>query len=467
MTENGADAQSEGHTPASYMALTFPQQPEPLYTVFQEYAIGSPACPHSNFLNGVLWSPDGSCLLTASDDNWLRIFDLPQDALETPALGRTAVDGPLGPSSQTDLSQVFVAQEVAERLQGSTDEAVLGALGSSNLQPSDSLSAALRMQEGETVYGMAWYPGMTAEDPASCCFATTSRAHPIHLWDACSGGLRCSYRGYNDVDEVTAAFSVCFSPDGQHLLGGYNKSFAVFDVSRPGREYRKVTTFTKKRQENLPGMISCMAFSPGSGEMLAAGSYSGSIALYDTRTWEMLYVLSGHKGGLTQVQFTADGNFLLSGARQDSSLICWDLRGGEASGELYRMQRGTAKTNQRIQFDVEPCGRHVATGGCNGCVKVFDLQTGDSVDEIRASLDTVNGCMFHPYLNLLSVATGQRRYPISVQDDLMSSEDEGAGGGARTLQREAGFLPVELQGGMENVLRVYRLKYEMMPCPQG
>ena len=70
-----------------------------------------------------------------------------------------------------------------------------------------------------------------------------------------------------------------------------------------------------------------------------------------------------------QVRFTADGNFLLSGARQDAHLLCWDLRGGEA-GELYRMERDTGSTSQRIQFDVEPCGRHVVTGGSGGCVRV-------------------------------------------------------------------------------------------------
>jgi hypothetical protein len=34
------------------------------------------------------------------------------------------------------------------------------------------------------------------------------------LWDAGSGELRATYRGYNDVDEVTPAFSLAFSPDG-------------------------------------------------------------------------------------------------------------------------------------------------------------------------------------------------------------------------------------------------------------
>ena len=54
------------------------------------------------------------------------------------------------------------------------------------------------------------------------------------------------------------------------------------------------------------GMVSCMAFSPN-GDLLAAGSYSGAIALYDARTWEQVFLLQGHKGGLTQVRLPPCG----------------------------------------------------------------------------------------------------------------------------------------------------------------
>lgn len=67
------------------------------------------------------------------------------------------------------------------------------------------------------------YPRMTGLDAVSCCFAASSRDHPVHLWDACGGEVRCSYRGYNDVDEPTAAYSLAFSPDGARLAAGYNK----------------------------------------------------------------------------------------------------------------------------------------------------------------------------------------------------------------------------------------------------
>ena len=124
----------------------------------------------------------------------------------------------------------------------------------------------MRAQEGELVYDFAWFSRMAASDPATCCFVTTSRvrgatcdspcsvkqqhqhrlwaasrrqltastrasqrmqtlcmhsqAHPVHLWDAVTGELRCSYLGFDDKDEVTAAFSVAFSADGSQVCEG-------------------------------------------------------------------------------------------------------------------------------------------------------------------------------------------------------------------------------------------------------
>ncbi|RVX08473.1 Telomerase Cajal body protein 1 [Vitis vinifera] len=50
--------------------------------------------------------------------------------------------------------------------------------------------------------------------PVTCVFASTTRDHPIHLWDAASGELRCTYRAYDAVDEITTAFSIAFNPAG-------------------------------------------------------------------------------------------------------------------------------------------------------------------------------------------------------------------------------------------------------------
>lgn len=65
---------------------------------------------------------------------------------------------------------------------------------------------------------------------------------------------------------------------------------------------------------------------------------------------------------MVQVKFSADGNFLYTGARKDPHILCWDVR--YTSEVVYTLQRDTADTNQRIQFDIEPVGRHLATGAC-------------------------------------------------------------------------------------------------------
>lgn len=149
-----------------------------------------------------------------------------------------------------------------------------------------------------------------------------------------------------------------------------------------------------------------------------------------------------------QLCFSADGNFLYTGARKDGAIRCWDVRYGSGAalfnahthtiqqllwhnatpspsrsacwfvaialvslnaagrpcwrvgqamafnetsvlprelqhnlhvaiqaGVMYTMQRPSGGTNQRMMFDVEPCGRHLATGAsmprfaeCCACV---------------------------------------------------------------------------------------------------
>ena len=49
------------------------------------------------------------------------------------------------------------------------------------------------------------------------------------------------------------------------------------------------------------GIISCMDFSPDDPNMVAAGSYSSIAAVYDIASGSAAFILSGHKGGLTQV----------------------------------------------------------------------------------------------------------------------------------------------------------------------
>ncbi|KAJ4912817.1 Transducin/WD40 repeat-like superfamily protein [Raphanus sativus] len=325
----------------------------------------------NNFLKGLKWSPDGSCFLASSEDNTLSLFYLPQDGEESNSYG------------------VTIPEE-------------------------DSYGASLLVNEGESVYDFCWYPYMSVSDPLTCVFATTTRDHPIHLWDSSSGELRCTYRAYDAMDEITAAFSIGFNPNGNKIYAGYNSSIRVFDLHRPGRDFGQYSTL-QKNKEGQAGILSSLAFSPANSGMLAVGSYGQTTGIYREDNMELLYVLHGQEGGVTHVQFSKDGNYLYTGGRKDPYILCWDMR--KSVEIVYKLYRATENTNQRVFFDIEPCGRHLGTGGQDGLVHMYDLQTGNWVSGYQAASDTVNAFSFHPYLPMAATSSGHRRFTVPDDDD--------------------------------------------------
>ncbi|XP_010613192.1 telomerase Cajal body protein 1 isoform X2 [Fukomys damarensis] len=275
-----------------------------------------------NFLKGCKWAPDGSCILTSSADNILRIYNLPPELYS---------DG-----EQVECTEMIVL--------------LCCPIWPLTSGPPTSASQVpvLRMVEGDTIYDYCWYSLMSSSQPDTSYVASSSRENPIHIWDAFTGELRASFRAYNHLDELTAAHSLCFSPDGSQLFCGFNRTVRVFSTSRPGRDCDVRATFAKKQGQS--GIISCIAFSP-TQPLYACGSYSRSLGLYAWDDGSPLALLSGHRGGITHVCFHPDGNRFFSGARKDAELLCWDLR--QPSHPLWSLSREVT-TNQRIYFDLDP-----------------------------------------------------------------------------------------------------------------
>eukprot|EP01083_Nonionella_stella_P178188 628806_1 len=146
------------------------------------------------------------------------------------------------------------------------------------------------------------------------------------MWDAFTGKVKASFRAYDHADEITAAFSVSFTPDGAHLYAGYKDTVRVFDVKRAGRDCDIRSTKGKNRQ-GVWGMISCLDFSPD-GTYYALGSYSGQAGIYSSHNGalELKLVNKACSPGLTQVRFTPDSTYLLCGARKSPTIAMWDVR---------------------------------------------------------------------------------------------------------------------------------------------
>ncbi|KAI9233030.1 MAG: WD40-repeat-containing domain protein [Podila humilis] len=366
----------------------------------------------NNYFKALKWSPDGTCLLSSSNDNCLRIFALPDASTST--------------------------------------------IEDTQLTP------GITIREGEVIYDMCWYPGMTTLDPATCCVLSSSRDHPVHLWDAFTGELRCSYTIVDHCEVNLAPNSLTFNLDGSKIYCGSNNMVEIFDTTRPGKDSTKRPTCpTRRSKKGQKGVISSLAFNPDHSNLYAAGSYLKTIGLYDGRADELLLLLrdkplnsrkraklssgtsstetgelttsqsQGQKrppmGAVTQVKFTPDGLHLYSASRQDSYIRCWDIR--NTAQVLHRIERPGDFTNQRLSFDISSDGKWLSTGDMNGDISIFNLE--NPVDgeierltaRIRGHEDVISAAAFHPSNSLLATSSGQRKYDMDLSEPPSSEDD--------------------------------------------
>uniref|UniRef100_A0A3Q3ETZ9 Telomerase Cajal body protein 1 n=1 Tax=Labrus bergylta TaxID=56723 RepID=A0A3Q3ETZ9_9LABR len=360
-------------------------------------------------------APDGSCILTNSADNVLRVYNLPPE------------------------------------------------IYSYNWDLLPEMSPVLRMAEGDTIYDYCWYPKMNSLDPDTCFLASSSRDNPVHVWDAFYGEVRASFRPYNHLDELTAAHSLCFSPDGSQLYCGFDKTVRVFYTDRPGRDCEERPTIVKKQGQS--GIISCFGFSPCQS-VYACGSYSRCAGLYSCQDGTLLALLpTRHHGGLTHLLFSPDGNYLYTGGRKDPEILCWDLR--EPGKVVFSLKRNVA-TNQRIYLDLDSSGRYLLSGDTEGVVSVWDTHTAppDGNEELlqpqlrfKAHWDCTNGISVHPFMPLLATSSGQRQFPWpgdSEGDSASDGEGEEAVMSPQEIRQDntlslwwAGPLGPSAEGGQE------------------
>ncbi|CAK1543190.1 unnamed protein product [Leptosia nina] len=324
------------------------------------------------YMRGCKWSPDGTCCLCIVNNNGVQVMELPRDLYEGGiSLNRTI----------------------------------------------DVLEPVIHVKEAGLVYDFCWYPGMNSAIPESCCWITTRQNAPVQMWDAFDGSLRCSYRGFNAVDEMEPAVSCTFSTDGSRIIAGYKKVLRTFDVERPGREFC---------EHKISSPASCFATN---SNLLAVGSWNTCISLYNTNelgTYKSVGKMHGHSGGLTHLKFTSDGLRLVSGARKDNRLLIWDIR-------YYRRPLNilsrNVDTNQRIYFDISPCGKYLATGGTDGIVRIWDMNKVNWTEELDAMdnqdnvsfkfplhQDCCNSISIHPCRPILATGSGQYHFDDPVSD---------------------------------------------------
>ncbi len=98
---------------------------------------------NEEFIKGSRFSPDGTCIITASESNYVTFWNLDQELIS---------------KHSYYLQQATIASE------------------------NKCLSLTNAICIGETIYDFSWYPQMSVDNPGSSCIAVSSRDHPIQVF---------------------------------------------------------------------------------------------------------------------------------------------------------------------------------------------------------------------------------------------------------------------------------------------
>jgi WD40 repeat protein len=260
----------------------------------------------------VAFSPDGSRVLTVSDDGTARLWD---------------------PAAQTHL-------ELVRRARGPLEEAEYVGEGGRILVAGPGRQAlVLRAADGRVVESI---PG---KGPV-----TAVAASPDGTLLAVAGG-RVLLLQHQDgrtthlvhPDKVT---SVVFSPDGGRVVtGGRRGTARIWSVD--GKQLVQLRGHTRE--------ITDVAFSPD-GNRVATSSRDATARTWDATTGRSLQSFTGHRDDVNSVVFSADGRLLLTASR-------------DHDGRLWDVETGTVKQVLRAHYgevadaSFSPDGRWILTAG--------------------------------------------------------------------------------------------------------
>ena len=273
---------------------------------------------HTDFIDGVAFSADGSLLLTGSNDKTVRLWDV--------ATGE-------------------------ERMTLNADEVI----NSVALSPTGHIAAAglesgriviWDLADGSQLRRIAAHEkpsGGTVARVMSLEFSSDGKRllsggddGSVRTWDVENGEQLQRFEGTGSpVQTVTWSF------DGSKILAAeYAGVFSLWDM-KSGKLLQRNGKATDKH----------VAFAPD-GRRIVSG-----LKVFDSTSGEVVTQLQTDQPiELTGIQFTTDGRFVVAGVR-DASLRVWDAMTGREVARVDNDHRVTQK------IDVSPDGRHVASGG--------------------------------------------------------------------------------------------------------
>jgi WD40 repeat protein len=284
---------------------------------------------HTDAVNSVSFSPDGSLLASGSADDTIKLWRVADGSLVRTLTGHR--DG---------VESVSFSPDGSLLASGSGDETI----------------KLWRVSDGSlvrTLTGHILWVRSVSFSPDGRLLASGSWDETIKLWRVEDGSLVRTLTGH--TDEV---WSVSFSPDGRLLASVSNDNTIKLWRVADGLEVRTLTGHTD--------WVWSMSFSPD-GSLLASGSWNGTIKLWRVSDGSLVRTLTGHTRTVNSVSFSPDGSLLASGS-YDNTIKLWRV----SDGALVRTLTG--HTDGVLSVSFSPDGRLLASGSRDKTIKLWQVR---------------------------------------------------------------------------------------------
>ena len=206
-------------------------------------------------------------------------------------------------------------------------------------------------------------------------------------------------------NQICNVYALDYSPDGKHLVAGYNNNqVRIWDITSGKME---------RLLEGHTGVVWSVAYSPD-GKMIISGSADKTVKCWDAETGKLIRTLpdkkgdKGHSLTVSYVTFNPNGTYIASGS-SDKSVKFWDA----STGMLLQTLTDThSKTIAAISYSNS--GRYVATASWDKTAKIYHTMGGIERNLLTGHKEAVYSVQFSP--DEKYIATGSADRTVRIYD---------------------------------------------------
>lgn len=298
-----------------------------IYILLQTLAANTKISPDSGAVNSVNFSPDGSKIVSGSQDKSVKIWNTTTGTLLLTLTGHT--DAVRSVNFSPDGTKIVSCSwDNSIKIWNSTTGTLLKTLSGTSAVCSVNFSP-----DGSKI--------VSGNGDAS-----------IKIWDANTGVLLQILRGHYRM--VT---SVNFSIDGSKIVSGSLDNRVIIWNASTGTMLRVLAGHKE--------YVMSVNFSPD-GNKIVSGSYDKSVKVWSVSTGALIETLTGHSDAVYSVNFSPDGNRIVSGG-WDKDIKIWSTQTG-----ILIQTFAITDFNGRIEsVNFSPDGSKIVSGQGNASIKII------------------------------------------------------------------------------------------------